>query len=94
MVNISNPHQENIDPNDGNRNKIIFKMTKGLEDEDKFDLTSIKTSNVRDQVEKSAHAFFFGSVLFNVPKYHDEEGIIIETGNCFRTERCDVGACS
>ena len=40
MANIASPCWGLIDPDDGDGNKIIFKMTKGLDEEEKFDLTT------------------------------------------------------
>ena len=48
MANIANPCRGVVDPDDSYGSKIFFKMTKGLEDEDKFDLTSGNISDFRD----------------------------------------------
>ena len=62
---------------------MIFKMIKGLDDEDKFDMTSKNIGDFRDQVEEAAHKFCFGSVLFNMPASHDKDREVLQTGNLF-----------
>ena len=82
MANIENPCRGLIDPDDGDRKKMIFKMTKGLDDEDKFYLTSKNIGNFRDKVEEAAHTFCFCSVLFNVPiTYDDDDGEVLDAAN-------------
>ena len=71
MQNIANPRRGQID--DWHGKQIIFKMIKGLDDEDKFDLESKNISDFRNQVDESSHSFCFGSVLFNMPASHDKD---------------------
>ena len=70
-----------IDPDDWESKKMIFKMTKGLDDEDKFDMTSKNIRDFRDQVEEAADKFCFGSVLFNAPIACDDEVEVLDTAN-------------
>ena len=58
MAKIANPCQGDMDHGDGDRKKMIFKMLKGLEDEDGFDLRSMNISDFMHQVEEAAHTFF------------------------------------
>ena len=79
MANIANPCRGNINPDDSDRKKMIFKMTKVLKGEDKFDLTSKNISDFRDHVEEAAHKFSFGFVLFNITTFHNDDRAVIET---------------
>ena len=81
MANIENIHRGEINPDDGDGKNMNFKMTKGFDYDNKFELTSRNISNFRDQIEEAAHTFCFGSTLFNIPMFHDDEGSIIETWN-------------
>ena len=81
MANIANPYRGLIDPDDADGKKMIFKMTKGLDESDKFNLTSKNIGDFRDEVEEAAHTFCFGSVLFNIPISYDVDGDVLDTRN-------------
>lgn len=81
MANIANPYRGLIDPDDADGKKMFFKMTKGLDESDKFNLTSKNIGDFRDEVEEAAHTFCFGSVLFNVPISYDVDGDVLDTRN-------------
>ena len=81
MANIANDHRGLIDPHDGDSKKMFFNATKGLDNENKFEMTSKNIGDFRYQVEEVAHAFFFGSVLFKVPIAYDDEVQFLDTAN-------------
>ena len=60
---------------------MILKMTKGLDEDDKFDLTSKNIGVFRDQVEEAPHTYCFGFVLFNIPISQDVDVNVQDTKN-------------
>ena len=79
MVNIANPYCGTIDSDDAGNKKMICKMMREFDNEDKFDFTQKYISDFRDQVDEAAYTFYFGSVLFTIPLSYDSSGMVVET---------------
>ena len=88
MANIANPYRLPIDPDNADSKKMNFKVAKGLDENDKFDLTSNIIGDVRDQAEETAHTFCFGSVLFTVPISYDVDGDSLDTKKLVTEKNC------
>ena len=58
IANAANPCRGQIDPDDSDGKKMMLKIAKGPDDENKFDLTSKNISEFRDQVEEAAKTIF------------------------------------
>ena len=81
MANIANPYRVPIDPDNADSKKTNFKTTKGLDENDKFDLTSKNIGDFKDQAEEATHIFCFCSMLFTIPISYDVDGDALDTKN-------------